>query len=78
MELVKKHGIDYAEVVMVGNKNDLKNQRMISKEDGIKMAGFYGVKFMETSVRRNHNIAKMVTKMVEIICSRLKDRNFYA
>lgn len=78
MELVKKHGIDYAEVVMVGNKSDLTDQRKISKEDGIKMADFYGAKFMETSVRRNHNIAKMVNRMVEIICSRLRDRNFYA
>lgn len=38
-------------VVLVGNKNDLQNDRVVSVDEGKKLASEWNVKFLETSAK---------------------------
>ena len=42
--------------VLIGNKTDLEDKRVISYDEGKKFADTYGFKFIETSVKKNVNI----------------------
>ena len=44
-------------VILVGNKTDLKNKRVISNEDGADLATKYNFYFKETSCELNSNVA---------------------
>ena len=63
MKLVKKYALDQSQIVVIGNKTDLPNQRRLSKEDGMQLAASYDVKFMEVNVPQEHNIKKMLDRL---------------
>ena len=42
--------------VLIGNKTDLEDKRVISKNQGKDFADTYGLKFVETSVKKNINV----------------------
>ena len=41
---------------MVGNKCDLEEERVVSKEEGQKLADSLGISFLETSAKEKVNI----------------------
>jgi GTPase SAR1 family protein len=53
--------------IMVGNKCDLMESRVISTEKGQQLADELGVKFLETSAKTRHNVAEMFTEIVRMI-----------
>ena len=75
MRLLDKYALDNAQVVIIGNKVDLRdpveveNELHLTKEDGMKAAFCYKVKFMETSAYTNRNIDKTIRRMVTMICA---------
>ena len=48
-------------IIVVGNKSDLEDERVISREEGEKMARDYGseVLFIEASAKGNKNVAQV-------------------
>ena len=42
--------------VLIGNKTDLEDERVISYNQGKEFADKYGLKFVETSVKKNINV----------------------
>ena len=48
-------------IILVGNKSDLEDQRMISREEGEAMAKGYGseILFIEASAKANINMEKV-------------------
>ena len=42
--------------VLIGNKSDLEDKRVISQSQGKDFADTYGLKFIETSVKKNINV----------------------
>ena len=43
-------------IVLIGNKNDLKEQRQVSTEEGEKKAKLFKLAYMETSALDGNNI----------------------
>ena len=78
MKLLDKYALDNAQVIIIGNKTDLRLQyevdcdRHLTKEDGMKAAYCYKVKFMETSAYTNRNILRTIRRMVTLMCSEEK------
>ena len=50
--------------MIIGNKCDLSDSRVISKKSGESLADEYGARFMETSAKNNINIDKVRIKFV--------------
>ena len=69
--------IDISEIpiILVGNKKDLNNQRIVSEEEGRKIAEDYNFNFFETCAETGENINETFQKLFEIIIKNLKSHN---
>ena len=56
MNSIYKHADPNIAKVLVGNKVDLENERVISKQEATKIAEEHGMSYFETSARENINI----------------------
>ncbi len=59
--------------ILVGNKCDLIDERIISKEEGEKKAKEYNIKFFETSARNNINVKECFMSLIENIIEKYHD-----
>ncbi|XP_029447060.1 ras-related protein Rab-10-like isoform X1 [Rhinatrema bivittatum] len=64
MKDIQKKGDD-VEIILLGNKCDKEDVRVISKEKGEKLAWEYGIPFFETSAKNNINIDQAFSVLVE-------------
>ena len=51
--------------LIVGNKSDLTDKRVVSTQEGQALAQQYGISFLETSARDNTNVDEMFTAMAK-------------
>ncbi|KAK1173755.1 ras-related protein Rab-10-like [Acipenser oxyrinchus oxyrinchus] len=56
--------------IILGNKCDLEEKRIVSKEKGEKLAWEHGVRFFETSAKDNVNIEKAFLALVQDIMNK--------
>lgn len=56
MTQIKTYSWDNAQVILVGNKCDMEDERVISFERGKQLAEQLGVEFFETSAKENINV----------------------
>ena len=70
---VKTYSWDNTQVVLVGNKCDIEEERAITYEQGKKLADQLGFPFFETSAKENINVRGAFDKLVDIICERMTD-----
>ena len=61
---IKTNGDDNISIILVGNKSDLENKRVISIEEGKNKAKLYKFAFMETSALNGNNIAKAFNELI--------------
>ncbi|MFX1313721.1 MAG: GTP-binding protein [Promethearchaeota archaeon] len=55
-------------ILLVGNKCDLKENRVVSKREGIKIKNKYNLtEFMEISLKKGRNVAEMFDEITKII-----------
>ena len=59
-------------ICLVGNKIDLENKRVVSKDEGQKFAEDNGLLFFETSAQDGTNIEKMFTEATTNIVNRVE------
>ena len=64
---IQENAGDDVEKVLLANKCDMENNRLISKESGEELAMDYGMKFYETSAKTNINIGKPIMELSERI-----------
>ena len=57
VQRIKDNCKEDIQVILLGNKTDLKEQRKVSEDDGIKFADKYHYLFKETSCGLNYNVA---------------------
>ncbi|XP_039898591.1 ras-related protein Rab-15-like isoform X1 [Simochromis diagramma] len=55
------------ETILVGNKCDDSLKREVSKNQGTKLAGSYGMEFFETSASKNINISESFERLTELV-----------
>lgn len=53
---IKTYSWDNAQVILVGNKCDMEEERVISADRGRQLAEQLGVRFFETSAKENINV----------------------
>ena len=71
MNEVEKHANDNVSRILVGNKNDLTDQRQVSPEEGKELADHYNIRFLETSAKESINVEEAFTLMTKEIKSRV-------
>lgn len=62
---IKTYSCDNAQVILVGNKCDMEDERVITTERGKQLADQLGVQFFETSAKENINI-KVKEKKIDL------------
>ena len=62
-------------IILIGNKNDLEDKRVVSKENGEEKAKSFGVAFMETSALTGDNIEVTFKTLVEDVYNKFH-KNF--
>ena len=65
MNSIYKHADPSIAKVLVGNKIDLEEDRVISKQEATKIAQEHGMDYFETSARDNVNIQELLQYIME-------------
>jgi Ras-related protein Rab-8A len=64
---IKKEASDKVSIILVGNKIDMENERVVSNEEGEKIADEYGLKFFECSAKTGVNIEQIFKEVAKKI-----------
>ncbi|XP_046960369.1 ras-related protein Rab-3 isoform X1 [Vanessa atalanta] len=70
---IKTYSWDNAQVILVGNKCDMEEERVVSQERGRQLAEQLGVEFYETSAKENINVKAVFERLVDIICDKMSE-----
>ncbi|XP_018427246.1 PREDICTED: ras-related protein Rab-3D [Nanorana parkeri] len=70
---IKTYSWDNAQVLLVGNKCDLEDERVIPAEDGRRLAEELGFEFFEASAKENINVKQVFERLVDIICEKMNE-----
>jgi len=70
---IKTYSWDNAQVVLVGNKCDMQNDRVVTFERGKQFADHLGLEFFETSAKENINVKLVFERLVDIICEKIAE-----
>lgn len=60
-------------MILVGNKCDMDDERVVSFERGKQLAEQLGLEFFETSAKENINVKGVFERLVDIICDRMSE-----
>uniref|UniRef100_A0A7M4FEH2 Ras-related protein Rab-3 n=1 Tax=Crocodylus porosus TaxID=8502 RepID=A0A7M4FEH2_CROPO len=64
---IKTYSWDNAQVLLVGNKCDMEDERVVSSERGRQLAEHLGFEFFEASAKDNINVKQTFERLVDII-----------
>ncbi|GIY10610.1 ras-related protein Rab-3 [Caerostris darwini] len=70
---IKTYSWDNAQVVLVGNKCDMEDERVVSTERGKQLSDQLGLEFFETSAKENLNVKVVFERLVDIICDKMSE-----
>jgi Ras-related protein Rab-3C len=70
---IKTYSWDNAQVVLVGNKCDLDDERVVSTDRGRQLASQLGLEFFETSAKDNINVKQVFERLVDVICDKMSE-----
>ena len=76
VNMLKEKSSPDIKIFLIGNKSDLEEERVISKEQGEKMKNDYGFDlFMETSAKTGFNAQKLFVEAGKILYEEYNDIN---
>uniref|UniRef100_UPI00358F76A7 ras-related protein Rab-3A-like n=1 Tax=Myxine glutinosa TaxID=7769 RepID=UPI00358F76A7 len=70
---IKTYSWDNAQVILVGNKVDMEDERVVSTQQGRQLSDQLGFEFFETSAKDNINVRQTFERLVAIICEKMAD-----
>ncbi|XP_059848035.1 RAB3D, member RAS oncogene family, a isoform X2 [Hemitrygon akajei] len=70
---IKTYSWDNAQVILVGNKSDLEDDRVVPTEEGKRLADELGFEFFEASAKENINVKQAFERLVDIICVKMSE-----
>lgn len=70
---IKTYSWDNAQVILVGNKSDMEDERVVSTERGRQLADQLQLEFFETSAKENINVKSVFERLVDIICDKMSE-----
>ncbi|GAA6086737.1 ras-related protein Rab-3B, partial [Tachysurus ichikawai] len=71
---IKTYSWDNAQVILVGNKCDMADERVIPVEKGKHLADQLGFEYFEVSAKENINVRQVFERLVDIICVKMSER----
>jgi len=71
---IEQHASDDVEKMILGNKCDMAEKRVISEDQGKQLAAEYGVPFMETSAKSNINVEDAFVSMAKSIKKKIDEK----
>uniref|UniRef100_A0A672S648 small monomeric GTPase n=2 Tax=Sinocyclocheilus grahami TaxID=75366 RepID=A0A672S648_SINGR len=70
---IKTYSWDNAQVILVGNKCDLEDDRLIPTEDSQRLAHELSFQFFEASAKDNINVKQVFECLVDVICEKMNE-----
>ncbi|XP_002737446.1 ras-related protein Rab-3 isoform X1 [Saccoglossus kowalevskii] len=70
---IKTYSWDNAQVILVGNKCDMEDERVVSVDRGKQLSDQLGLEFFETSAKENINVKQTFERLVDIICDKMSE-----
>ncbi|XP_032367754.1 ras-related protein Rab-3D [Etheostoma spectabile] len=70
---IKTYSWDNAQVILVGNKCDLEDDRVVPTEDSQRLAEELGFQFFEASAMDNVNVKQVFERLVDVICEKMSE-----
>ncbi|XP_050962234.1 RAB3D, member RAS oncogene family, b isoform X1 [Labeo rohita] len=70
---IKTYSWDNAQVILVANKCDLEDDRLVPTEDGQRLAHELGFQFFEASAKDNINVKQVFECLVDVICEKMNE-----
>ncbi|XP_016381286.1 ras-related protein Rab-3A-like [Sinocyclocheilus rhinocerous] len=70
---IKTYSWDNAQVILVGNKCDLEDDRLIPTEDSQRLAQELDFQFFEASAKDNINVKQVFECLVDVICEKMNE-----
>ncbi|XP_061604056.1 RAB3D, member RAS oncogene family, b isoform X1 [Phyllopteryx taeniolatus] len=70
---IKTYSWDNAQVILIGNKCDLEDDRLVPTEDGQRLAEDLGFQFFEASAKDNINVKQVFERLVDVICDKMNE-----
>ncbi|XP_069023242.1 ras-related protein Rab-3D-like [Embiotoca jacksoni] len=70
---IKTYSWDNAQVVLVGNKLDLEEDRQVPTADAQRVATELGFQFFEASAKDNVNVKQVFDRLVDVICKKMTE-----
>ena len=70
---IQRYANDKVNILLVGNKCDLKDKKVVSKEEAEKFAQEHNLELLETSAKEAINVEQAFVKMAENIKKRMKE-----
>ncbi|MBN3288518.1 RAB3B protein, partial [Polyodon spathula] len=70
---IKTYSWDNAQVILVGNKCDMEDERLVPAEKGRCLADQLGFEYFEASARENINVKQVFERLVDIICVKMSE-----
>jgi Ras-related protein Rab-8A len=74
MKSIEQHASESVDRILVGNKCDLSEKRVVSTEMGKALADEYGIKFFECSAKNSINVEEAFISLARDIKKRLIDK----
>ncbi|KAJ8395494.1 hypothetical protein AAFF_G00032280 [Aldrovandia affinis] len=71
---IKTYSWDNAQVILVGNKCDMADERVVSVDKGKHLAEQLGFEYFEASAKENINVRQVFERLVDIICVKMSER----
>ena len=69
----KTYSSSNAQVILVGNKCEMEEDRVVTYERGKQLADQLGLEFFETSAKDNVNVKQVFERLVDIICDKMSE-----
>ncbi|MCJ8737822.1 hypothetical protein PDJAM_G00028540 [Pangasius djambal] len=70
---IKTYSWDNAQVLLVGNKCDMDDERVVASERGRQLSEHLGFEFFEASAKDNINVKQTFERLVDIICEKMSE-----
>ncbi|XP_051570210.1 ras-related protein Rab-3D-like [Myxocyprinus asiaticus] len=70
---IKTYSWDNAQVILVGNKCDLEDERLIPTENSQSLADELGFQCFEASAKDNINVKQVFERLVDVICEKMNE-----
>ncbi|XP_016143633.1 ras-related protein Rab-3A-like [Sinocyclocheilus grahami] len=70
---IKTYSWDNAQVLLVGNKCDMDDERVVASERGRQLSEHLGFEYFEASAKDNINVKQTFERLVDIICEKMSE-----